>query len=57
MNSREKNHFDDKNIEGFMEQIILSDLKGFPKRSFGESRELQSRSNTVNMYMEAEKET
>lgn len=57
MNSREKNHFDDKNIEGFIKQIIMSDLKRFPKRSFGESRKLQSRSNIVNKYMEAEKKT
>ena len=48
MNSRERNHFAYKNMEGFMEQITLkSDLKGFPNRSFGESRKLQGRSYPV----------
>lgn len=36
MNSRERNHFAYKNMEGFMEQITLkSDLKGFPNRVLG----------------------
>lgn len=56
MNSKQRNYFADKNLEDFMETIIIKPgLEEFPNRSFGESRKLQSRSNIVNKYLEAEK--
>lgn len=55
MNSRERNYFAAKNMKDFMDKLIKADLEGFPSRSFGESRKLQGRSNTVNKHMEFER--